>query len=233
MMVRTIKPHCALCQTKECRTDEKDCYEAAEQHLAMYDAGDLAPLHRAATAIEGRHYCRATRLEEVMLFAQEMGFRKLGLAFCLGLAEEALVIEQILSQRFTVLSACCKTSGVNKRRLDLEQIDADDAGEVMCNPAGQADLLNRAGTELNIICGLCVGHDAIFSKASAAPVTTLIAKDRVLAHNPVGAIHTPYLRRRFFRGTAAAAGPRRDRGLRRSSHGASQSATRGAGTGPA
>ena len=66
---------------------------------------------------------------------------------------------------------------------------------------GQAQLLNDAKTELNVICGLCVGHDAIFAKASVAPVTTLIAKDRVLAHNPVGAIYCQYIRERFNKNT--------------------------------
>ena len=65
----------------------------------------------------------------------------------------------------------------------------------MCNPAGQAALLNRVETELNILCGLCVGHDAIFAKESNAPVTTFIAKDRVLAHNPAGAVYSQYLRK--------------------------------------
>jgi uncharacterized metal-binding protein len=46
-----------------------------------------------------------------------------------------------------------------------------------------------------VLCGLCVGHDAIFSMCSEAPVTTLIAKDRVLAHNPAGAIYSRYFRR--------------------------------------
>lgn len=226
-MDRNIKPHCALCQDKACRTSEKDCYDRAEQHLEMYHDGDLGEMHRAATAIEGRHYCQAPRLEEIMLFAEEMGYRRLGLAFCLGLADEALVIEQILAQRFKVVSACCKTSGVNKRTLDLEQIDAADTGEVMCNPAGQAELLNRAGTELNVVCGLCVGHDAIFSKVSAAPVTTLIAKDRVLAHNPIGAIHSRYVRSRFFANLGGSGGRRAGRGLRRSSARPPQSATPG------
>ena len=65
----------------------------------------------------------------------------------------------------------------------------------MCNPVGQATLLNEAETELNILCGLCVGHDAVFGMTSRAPVTTLIVKDRVLAHNPVGAIYSRYIRR--------------------------------------
>jgi uncharacterized metal-binding protein len=59
----------------------------------------------------------------------------------------------------------------------------------MCNPISQAELLNRAGTELNVIMGLCVGHDSLFTKHSKGLVTTLVTKDRVLAHNPVGALH--------------------------------------------
>ena len=59
----------------------------------------------------------------------------------------------------------------------------------MCNPIAQARLLNSQKTEFNIALGLCVGHDSMFYKYSEALVTTLVAKDRVLAHNPCGAIY--------------------------------------------
>jgi uncharacterized metal-binding protein len=36
--------------------------------------------------------------------------------------------------------------------------------------------------------GLCVGHDSLFIRHSQGLVTTLVTKDRVLAHNPVGAL---------------------------------------------
>ena len=62
--------------------------------------------------------------------------------------------------------------------------------EAFCNPILQAEILNKAGTELNIIMGLCVGHDTLFIKHSKAPVTYLIVKDRVLCHNPAGALYT-------------------------------------------
>jgi uncharacterized metal-binding protein len=42
--------------------------------------------------------------------------------------------------------------------------------EPMCNPIGQAVFLNKSQTELNIILGLCVGHDSLFIKYSNAPV---------------------------------------------------------------
>jgi uncharacterized metal-binding protein len=89
-------------------------------------------------------------------------------------------------------------AGIPKSDFELEQIHSDKPVEVMCNPAGQAALLNDAGTELNIICGLCVGHDALFSMHSKAPVTTFLVKDRVLGHNPAAALYVQYIRRTFL-----------------------------------
>jgi uncharacterized metal-binding protein len=62
--------------------------------------------------------------------------------------------------------------------------------EAMCNPLLQAELLNQAGTDFNVIIGLCVGHDTLFIKQSKAPVTYLIVKDRILGHNPAAALYT-------------------------------------------
>jgi len=157
-------------------------------------------LHRAASAVEARRYGKETRLGEIILFAKELGYKKIGLAFCIGLSEEAKIIEEILSKHFEVVSVCCKVCGIGKKDFDLPQI-LSEGQEVMCNPAGQAQLLNDVETQLNVICGLCVGHDVIFAKASEAPVTTLIAKDRVLAHNPAAAIYCQYIRKRFNENT--------------------------------
>jgi uncharacterized metal-binding protein len=71
--------------------------------------------------------------------------------------------------------------------------------ESICNPILQARLLNSQKTQLNVIVGLCVGHDALFTRHSQAPVTTLITKDRVLGHNPAAALYTSnfYYKRLF------------------------------------
>ena len=60
----------------------------------------------------------------------------------------------------------------------------------MCSPIAQAVLLNEEKTDFNIMVGLCVGHDSLFLKYSEAFTTVLVAKDRVLAHNPVAALYT-------------------------------------------
>ena len=60
----------------------------------------------------------------------------------------------------------------------------------MCNPVMQAKILNKEKTDMNIVMGLCVGHDSLFYKYSEALVTTLVAKDRVMGHNPAAALYT-------------------------------------------
>ena len=60
----------------------------------------------------------------------------------------------------------------------------------MCNPILQAKLLNEAKTDLNLVVGLCVGHDSLFYKYSEALTTTVVTKDRVLGHNPAAALYT-------------------------------------------
>jgi len=189
--------NCAQCGNKDCRNG-KDCFGKADRDKKSYKDEPISRLHKAASAIEARYYCKEPRLREVILLARELRCRKIGLVFCIGLESEAKIIGDILSQEFEVVSVCCKVCGIDKKDFNLEQISPDESNEVMCNPAGQAELLNESGTDLNIICGLCVGHDAIFTMISKAPVTTLIVKDRVLAHNPVGAVYSRYIRKRLL-----------------------------------
>ena len=60
----------------------------------------------------------------------------------------------------------------------------------MCNPVAQARLLNASATGLNVVLGVCVGHDALFFQHSDAPCTVLAVKDRVTGHNPLAAVYT-------------------------------------------
>lgn len=57
-------------------------------------------------------------------------------------------------------------------------------------PYPSGALLNRAHTDLNVVIGLCVGHDSLFYKYADAYSTTLITKDRVTGHNPAAALYT-------------------------------------------
>lgn len=56
--------------------------------------------------------------------------------------------------------------------------------------------MNRAVSSSSLP-GSGVGHDAIFNASCKGPVTNLIAKDRVLAHNPMGAVYSNYWRNKL------------------------------------
>lgn len=86
----------------------------------------------------------------------------------------------------------CKVGSVDKEEIGIgrELKIKCDSFEACCNPVLQARLLNEQETGLNVVIGLCVGHDALFGKHSEAPVTTLITKDRVTGHNPAAALYT-------------------------------------------
>jgi len=133
-----------------------------------------------------------SRLEDTMELAQRMGYKKLGLAFCGGLRYEASLLLPILENRgFEVVSVCCKCGSVPKEELGLEQWEKINgpAFEAMCHPIAQAEILNDAKTDFNIMVGLCVGHDSLFLKNSNALCTVLVAKDRVFGHAPALAIY--------------------------------------------
>lgn len=140
-----------------------------------------------------KDYGKLTRVEETVLYAKLQGHRKLGLAFCIGLAQEAeLITNLLINEGFEVVSACCMCGALSSEDVDLPKEDKFLSGkrQPMCNPIGQAMLLDSEACDLNIVLGLCVGDDVLFIKHSSAPVTVLAVKDRVLAHNPLGALYT-------------------------------------------
>lgn len=140
-----------------------------------------------------KDYCKLTRVEETVLYARLRGFKKLGLAFCVGLSQEAeLFTNLLINEGFEVVSVCCMCGALSSDDVGLPEEDKIVPGfrQPMCNPIGQASVLDNNGCELNILLGLCVGDDTLFIKHSQAPVTILAVKDRVLAHNPLGALYT-------------------------------------------
>jgi len=171
--------------------EESELLETVEQ--SYREPGELRDLALASARTEAAGYGRTTRIEDIMDFARRIGARKLGIAHCVGLAREARAARDIfVAGGFEVFGVCCKVGSIDKESIGLEDGDKVRPGgfEPLCSPVGQAALLARAGTELNVVIGLCVGHDSLFFKHSEAPATVLVAKDRVLGHNPAAALYT-------------------------------------------
>mgnify|MGYP000037400288 CR=1 FL=1 len=173
-----------FCQTTG--LDEADWQWAVER----YNEADNHRVMVASAEVEYEGYCRLTRVEEIMTFARKMGYRRIGIANCIGLQNEARIFARILRDNgFDVFSVICKVGGKAKSSMGIPKA-CESIGAAMCNPVLQARLLNQAGTQLNVVIGLCVGHDSLFYKYSDAYVTTLVTKDRVTGHNPAAVLYT-------------------------------------------
>lgn len=191
---------CVDCGILNCKTRDKEypefcltaelTQETIEKVRALYEEEENNKVSVISAQIENEFYLRYTRVEEVIEFACRMGYKKIGIATCVGLIEESRILARILRKNgFEVYGAVCKIGSFLKTEVGVPQEDITRTGAVMCNPIMQAEVLNQAGTDFNVVMGLCVGHDSLFYKYSEALVTTLVAKDRVLAHNPAGALY--------------------------------------------
>ncbi|MFW6115778.1 MAG: DUF1847 domain-containing protein [Chloroflexota bacterium] len=198
--------NCALCRVQACTKEPGSeryptfCPMSQEttalaEARAVYEDQETLELARAAARTEAAGYCKEPRVEEVMSLAGRLGVTRLGIASCVGLLREARLLQEILEANgFEVFSVCCKAGSIPKEAIGLRDEEKIRPGqfEALCNPIGQAKLLNEAGTGLNVVVGLCVGHDSLFFRHSEAPVTVLVAKDRVTGHNPAAALYTSH-----------------------------------------
>ncbi len=90
-----------------------------------------------------------------------------GYLACISFVDHARLLSAIFeSHGFEVASVACKHGGVPKESLGLRDDQKINPGshESMCNPISQAELLDRADCEFNVVLGLCIGHDSMFFK---------------------------------------------------------------------
>lgn len=211
MEKETINEHsCVDCGTQNCkykdRTYPEFCPTAnlkesdRQWALERYEENNNKAIMITSAEVEYEGYCKWTRVQEIMEFARKIGAKRIGIANCIGLINEARIFAKILrANGFEPLSVICKVAGQRKTSVGIPA-ECESIGAAMCNPILQARLLNEAHTDLNVVIGLCVGHDSLFYKYSDAYTTTLVTKDRVTGNNPAAALYTAnsYYHKKFF-----------------------------------
>jgi uncharacterized metal-binding protein len=195
-------PQCVKCTVRRCGSQEKDravpascpsekypdlVKETRERyHLPENRAvlqGWLGLMSRVLDPEKRNEKYSWTRIHEIIEYAKIRGMRRLGIATCYALMPEAKMLSDILENNgFEVVSLSCLCGEVHPQDLGMP-------GDIFCNPILQAEILNREKTELNLMVGLCVGHDILFLRHCTAETTPLIVKDRSLGHNPVAALY--------------------------------------------
>lgn len=199
-MENELKHSCVDCGTQNCKFKDRSypefCptvnldHEDAAWALERYEEDRNHEIMVASAEVEYEGYCQWTRVQEIMEFAKKIGAKKIGIANCIGLINEARIFARILKANgFEPYAVICKVAGKAKSSIGIPK-QCEEIGAAMCNPILQARLLNNAKTDLNVVIGLCVGHDSLFYRYSDAYVTTLITKDRVTGNNPAAVLYT-------------------------------------------
>ncbi len=190
---KLVRFDCLKCTNRVCMRGEA-CYPGVSQSLKELDETDQTMLEvaRDVSSEEDRQLCRVA---ELIYFCLGMKYNRIGLAYCVDLMEPAGILAGLLRRHFEVFPVCCKVGGAPASDPTVDNDDtttrpADTC--VACNPLGQAEVLNELNTDINIIVGLCMGVDCLFTQASDAPVTTLFVKDKSLVNNPIGAVYSDY-----------------------------------------
>ena len=165
--IENNKPYPGFCVSHN--MDLKDRQRALDTYLG--DEKDLK-IMRASAEIEHDFYCQATRVEETIRWAKKLGAKKIGIASCVGLLKESHLLAGLLREYgFEVYGVGCKIGEVPKTEVGIPE-RCEEVGVHMCNPILQAQMLNKEKTDINIVMGLCVGHDSLFYKYAEAPSTT-------------------------------------------------------------
>ena len=130
------------------------------------------------------------RVEELSAFARARGMRRVGVAFCVSLIRESQALAARLeADGLETELVCCRVGAIDMTEVGLQKANPD-RFTATCNPAAQARLLNARDVDLVAQVGLCIGHDLVLQEECAAPVTTLVVKDRALDHHTVRALRS-------------------------------------------
>lgn len=139
------------------------------EYSDLYNKSDLLIMKNAEDSKNRNN----NRIQEIIEYAKTAKIQKIGIAYCTNFTKQAKNLETLLqNEGFTIAKVHCKYGRVPFNNL------VEGYKGVSCNPAGQAKYLEEEKTQLNIVMGLCLGHDMIFNGKSAAPATTLIVKER-------------------------------------------------------
>lgn len=155
-----------------------------DEIMEDYNEEENQKIMIAAARTEHEGYGVQTRIQEIVAFAQKMEYKKIGIATCVGLLKESRALEKILRfYEFEVFGIACKAGTTLKTSIGIPE-ECCKIGAHMCNPILQAKKLQEEQTDMNVLVGLCVGHDSLFYKYSHTITTTAVVKDRVTGHNP-------------------------------------------------
>ena len=180
--------NCTRCNTKSCRIGTacgNEQFEITTLTEQYHSAANQKIIQAAASLVDNGRAGSLSRLQEVIEFIKRMNYQKVGLAYCLGMENEAVTVRDLFkNEGINLHTISCTVGAIPQDAINTESC----IHKVSCNPLGQAYQLNAEKTDFVVVMGICLGHDILLQKNLEADFTTLIVKDRTSHHNPMESI---------------------------------------------
>ena len=141
-MIMEEKKSCVDCGVLNCQTRDKEypefCLtaELSEETIkkvrSLYEDEENRRVSIISAQIENEFYLRYTRVEETVEFAKRMGYKKIGIATCVGLIEESRILARILRKNgFEVYGAVCKIGSFLKELRKEKELTQEQLAETL------------------------------------------------------------------------------------------------------
>ena len=179
--------HVAAGKPEECPNAAEFAAEVPDGYPAYRQEGFTRDVCRAHSQLLGRGSSQWPRVEHLREYCLHAGVGFVGLAICSAFLEEARTVRAYLREKnIDAVIACCKIGAVRLADIGVDRDIGYDYA--LCNPVGQAMLLNRNKTQMNVLMGLCLPHDMLVIEHADAPCTTLFVKENMSGHHPLGTL---------------------------------------------
>ena len=123
---------CSDCSRLGCRSASEEQYPPfclttnvdkalLEETLEIYRSDpEQGLIARTSACIEGEFYGRLTRVEETIEFIKRMGYKKIGIASCVGLMRETSIFARILKAKgIEYFTVGCKVGAQDKTEIGV------------------------------------------------------------------------------------------------------------------
>ena len=149
--------------------------------ICLTEGSHARRLWQAFSRLIGTGGAGKSRVEHIVDFCRSLGTKKIGISSCLRYIRDASYLKDLFQREgFKCSVVFCKIGGWQTKDIAIDK----ETDWIICNPVGQALILNELGCEVNVTLGLCMGHEMIFNKYAEGYVTNLYVKEKISNERP-------------------------------------------------
>ncbi len=109
------EPDCLACKSKACKTKTADCFNLRGESLSVYPGqAEKETVKNSSVLVDNGRAGKLSRFQEVIEFCKLQGYKNVGIAYCFGPEEYALIgRNKMKAEGINIIPARCTMGGIN------------------------------------------------------------------------------------------------------------------------